>query len=177
MGRRKVDSAKEKLKKLNPKIKIDIHLIKLNKQNALKVVREYNVILECTENFSTKYLLSEMSIICNKPLFSASVLRFEGQAITILPKKSACLRCAFPKIPKEEEFLSPQEAGILGHIAGILRLIQSLEAVKYLLDTRKLLVNKVLLFDGFNLEFKKTMVRRNLNCPVCGKILKSRRKR
>jgi adenylyltransferase/sulfurtransferase len=176
LERKKTDSAQEKLKKINPKIELDTYSVKLNKKNVKKIAKNYDCILECTDNFPTKYLLNEIAVNYKKPLFSASVLRFEGQAITVLPKKSACLRCAFPKIPKKGQFLSPQEAGILGSIAGILGLIQSLEAIKYLLSIGELLTDKILLFDGLNLEFKKISVRRRPDCPVCG-ISKSRRRK
>lgn len=168
IGKTKVESAKAKLSNLNPEIEIITHKVKLSSENILDIVAGYDLLVECSDNFSTKYLLNDTSILTKKPLFYAAVLRFEGQAMTIIPKKSACYRCLFPKPPSEDEFISPKDAGILGAVAGIIGLVQATEVLKYILNIGELLTDKLLTFDSLATTFKKIKVKANPKCPVCG---------
>lgn len=168
IGKPKVESAKDKLNNLNPGIEIIPHKVKLSPDNILGIVKGYDFLVECSDNFLTKYLLNDTSIFTKKPLFYAAVLRFEGQAMTILPQKTACYRCLFPKPPSEDEFISPKDAGILGTVAGIIGLVQANEVLKYILNIGELLTNKLLTFDSLTTTFKKIKVKANPNCPVCG---------
>jgi len=169
IGKLKVESAKNKLNNLNPKIEIISHKVKLSSENILDIVKDYDLLVECSDNFLTKYLLNDTSVLTGKPLFYAAVSRFEGQAITILPKKTACYRCLFPKLPSEDEFISSKDAGILGAVAGIIGLIQANEVLKYVLNIGELLTNKLLTFDSLTTTLKKIKAQPNSNCPVCGK--------
>jgi len=168
IGKSKVTSAKDKLNNLNPEIEIVPHKVKLSSENILDIVKDYCLLVECSDNFLTKYLLNDTSILTKKPLFYAAVLRFEGQAMTILPGETACYRCLFPKPPSEDEFISPKDAGILGAVAGTIGLIQANEVLKYILNIGELLTNKLLTFDSLTTTFKKVKAKANPNCPVCG---------
>ena len=168
IGKKKVDSAKEKLNRLNPGIEVFTYSEEISCSNVLNIISGYDLVLECSDNFSTKYLLNDSCVIAGKPLFYAAVLRFEGQAITILPRKSACLRCVFSHPPKEGELISPKEAGILGAVAGLGGVIQANEAIKYVIEAGTLLTGKLLVFDVLGVNFKKVKVQRNSKCLVCG---------
>ncbi|NQT28553.1 MAG: HesA/MoeB/ThiF family protein [Candidatus Omnitrophica bacterium] len=169
IGKSKVTSAKDKLSNLNPEIEIIPHKVKLSSENILDIVKDYNLLVECSDNSLTKYLLNDTSIFTKKPLFYAAALRFEGQAMTILPGKTACYRCLFPKLPSENEFISPKDAGILGVVAGIIGLIQANEVLKYILNIGELLTDKLLIFDSLTTTFRKIKVQLNPKCPVCGR--------
>ncbi len=168
IGKSKVISAKDKLNNLNPEIEITPHKVKLSSENILDIVKDYLLLVECSDNFLTKYLLNDTAILTKKPLFYAAVLRFEGQAMTILPRQTACYRCLFPKPPSENEFISPKDAGILGAVAGTIGLVQANEVLKYILNIGELLTNKLLTFDSLATTFKKIKVQPNPSCPVCG---------
>ncbi|MFH1519420.1 MAG: HesA/MoeB/ThiF family protein [Candidatus Omnitrophota bacterium] len=168
IGRRKVKVAGERLSKLNPGININAYQEKISGNNILDLVGGYDLLIECSDNYLTKYMLNDAAIIANKPFFYAAVARFEGQALTVLPKQSACLRCLFPRPPAQEEVMSPKETGILGTVAGMVGLIQANEVIKYILKVGKLLTNKLLIFNSLNMEIKKIKLKPNSNCLVCG---------
>ena len=168
VGKPKVKSAEEKLKLLNPDIKINPYQIRLTSENILDIIRDYDFIIDGSDNFPTRYLVNDCCVISNKPYSHAGVLRFDGQAITVLPKESACFRCLFPEPPPPDAVPSCQQAGILGTVAGILGLIQATEAIKFILGKGELLKGKLLVFNALEMSFRKINVPRNKNCPVCG---------
>jgi adenylyltransferase/sulfurtransferase len=168
VGKSKVDSAEEKIKKLNPDVKIKKYKIRLTSENIMDIIEEYPLIVDGSDNFPTRYLVNDACVLSKKILFHAGILRFEGQAITIIPGESACYRCLFPEPPPPGFVPSCQEAGIIGVVAGILGLIQANEVIKYILNIGMLLTNQLLIFDALNSNFRKVKVYKNPDCAICG---------
>lgn len=168
VGRLKVASAREKLCALNPEVEVEAHSQRLTSQNALKVLSEYDVILDGSDNFPTRYLVNDACVILKKPLVSGAIFRFEGQVMTILPKRGPCYRCLFPDPPPAGTVPSCQQAGILGVVAGIVGSIQAAEALKILLGKGDSLAGRILLLSGLEMSFREVSVKRSVNCPVCG---------
>ena len=168
IGKLKVESAKEKLNKLNPEIEVIAYKEKLLPANVLNIIKDFDLVVECSDNFATKYLLNDACVLSNKSFFYAAVTRFEGQVMSIVPGESACLRCAFPHPPGQGKFLSPKESGILGSVAGTIGLMQTNEVLKYILGIGELLLNNFLIFNILFLSFDKVKISKDIKCPVCG---------
>ena len=162
LGRLKVESAKEKLKKLNPAINVVTYEERFSSNNGFEIAKDYDLFIECSDNYSTKYLVNDIAIKVNKPFFYAAVIRFEGQAITVFPGSSACLRCTFSCFPSVNEVISPRDAGILGAVAGTMGLIQTNEVLKYILGIGKNLANKLLIFDALDMSIKKMKTKQDI---------------
>lgn len=171
VGKPKVISAKEKINKLNPDVKVTTYEEKLDKSNIEKIEKifsQYEIIVDGLDNFSDKFLVNEYSILLNKKLVHAGVIGFEGQALTVIPHKSACLRCYFPTNPPEDLQQNCKEVGVLGTCVGVISTIQANEVLKLILGIGNLLTNRVLKFnalDGSFYEFK--MQGKNVDCVVC----------
>ena len=168
IGRKKVDSAEEKLKKINPQVNIIKHSSRVKEGNIEELVQQYDVIVDAVDNFAARYLISDCCYFMKKPLIEGAVLGFEGLLMTILPGKSPCYRCLYPEPPKDGIVPSCSDAGILGMIAGTMGSLQALEAVKVILGIGQTLTGRILTFDGLNLEFREIGWRKRQNCPLCG---------
>ncbi len=168
IGKAKVESAKEKIFAINPEIEIITYELRLNSQNILDVIKDYDFVIDGSDNFPTRYLVNDACIITNKPFSHAGILRFDGQAITVVPKQGPCYRCLFPDPPPPGMVPSCQQAGIIGGVAGILGAIQATEAIKYILGLPELLVGRLLIFNALEMNFRKLKIKRNPECPVCG---------
>ncbi len=168
VGRPKVESAKEKLIAINPDVEIVTYELRINSQNIMDIIKDYDFIIDGSDNFPTRYLVNDACILANKPFSHAGILKFDGQTITIIPKEGPCYRCLFPEPPPPGMVPSCQQAGIIGGVAGILGTIQATEAIKYILGTGELLVGKLLIFNALEMNFRKLKIKRNPNCPVCG---------
>jgi len=168
--RTKVSSAEEKIKKLNP----DVHVITYNERvtahNISDIInhRDYDFIIEGTDNFPAKFLINDASFLLNKAYSHGGILKFQGQTLTYVPG-TACYRCIFHSPPPKGVVPSCSEAGVLGAIAGTLGTIQATEALKYVLGTGKLITNRILHFNALEMEFRSIPVTKNPECPVCGK--------
>jgi len=168
IGRTKVDSAAEKIRALNPEITVRTHLESLGAANISDIIREYDFIIDGSDNFSTKFLINDACIFENIPYSHGGVLRFAGQTMTVLPGKSACYRCIFPKPPPPEAVPTCSRAGILGAVAGILGTIQAVESLKYILNLGELLTDVLLTFDAKTMDFNKVKILKQKDCPICG---------
>lgn len=168
IGKPKVESAAERIAELNPDVKIVPYNIRLTSGNILDIVKEYDIIVDCADNFPTRYLVNDACVLSKKPLSHAGMFGFDGQAITILPRQSACYRCLFPEPPPPGLMPSCQEAGILGAVAGVIGVMQANEVLKYLMGIGDLLTGKLLIFNALEPSFRTVKVRRNPKCPVCG---------
>ena len=168
IGRPKTTSAKEKLQKLNNDIKIIEHQERLTSANIMEIIKDYDIVVDGSDNFPTRYLVNDACVLSNKPLSHAGIFKFDGQAMTIIPKKGPCYRCLFAEPPPPGAVPSCQEAGILGVVAGVLGVIQATEVVKYFLGVGELLVGKLLVYNALNLSFRTVHIPRNPKCPVCG---------
>lgn len=167
LNRPKVESAKEKLKKINPDVTVHGYYERLNAENISDLIREYDFIVEGTDNFPSKFLINDACVFLNKPVSQGGILRFEGQTITHVPG-SACYRCVFESAPPRGAVPSCSEAGVLGVVAGMLGTIQAAEVLRYILGIGELLTNRMLIFDALAMEYTTVQVKRNPNCLVCG---------
>ncbi len=168
VGRAKAESAKERLAEINTDVEVTSYNRRLTSTNILDAIREYDIIVDGSDNFPTRYLVNDACVLSNKPLSHGGIFRFDGQAITILPGKSACYRCLFPEPPPPGLVPSCQEAGILGAVAGVIGTIQANEVLKYILGVGDLLSGKLLVFNALDSSFRQVKVPRDPKCPICG---------
>jgi len=169
VGMLKVESAKNRLNAINPDVKVIPYNIRLTSENILDIIKDYDIVVDGSDNFPTRYLVNDACVFSNKPLSHGGIFRFDGQAITILPHKSACYRCLFSEPPPPGLVPSCQEAGVLGAVAGIIGVIQANEVLKYILGIGELLAGKLLVFNALDSFFRQVKVSRDPKCPVCGK--------
>lgn len=167
VGRDKVESAKDRLSGINHDIEVIPYKLRLTSRNILDIIKDYDIIMDGSDNFPTRYLVNDACVISDKPLSHGGIFRFDGQAMTILPHKSACYRCLFPEPPPPGLVPSCQEAGILGAVAGVIGIIQANEVLKYILDIGSLLTGKLLVFNALDSFFRQVKVPKDPNCPVC----------
>jgi len=168
IGKPKVESAKETLENLNPDVRIITYHTRLTSKNILDIIKGYDIIVDGSDNFPTRYLVNDACVLTNKPLIHAGILRYEGQITTIIPYKTPCYRCIFPSPPPPGSVPSCQEAGILGVVAGVLGVLQATETIKYILEIGELLTGKLLVFNAVEMSFRKVNIRRNKDCELCG---------
>jgi molybdopterin-synthase adenylyltransferase len=168
VGREKAESARERLAEINPDTQVIAYNLRLTSANILDIIKDYDIVVDGSDNFPTRYLVNDACVLSGKPLSHGGIFRFDGQAITILPHQSACYRCLFPEPPPPGLVPSCQEAGILGAVAGIIGTIQANEALKYILEIGNLLTGKLLVFNALDSSFRQVKVPKDPKCPVCG---------
>jgi molybdopterin/thiamine biosynthesis adenylyltransferase/rhodanese-related sulfurtransferase len=168
IGERKVDSAKKTLTELNPDVDVVTYDVRLGADNVLDIIDGYDVIVDGTDNFPTRYLVNDASLLKRVPVVHGSIFRFEGQVSVFKPYEGPCYRCLLPEPPPPELAPSCAEAGVLGVLPGIVGSIQALEAMKLLLDLGDPLVGRLLAYDALEESFRNFKVRRDPNCPACG---------
>lgn len=166
-GKKKVDSASEKISGLNPDVRVDAYHTTINNSNITGLIQKYDFIIDATDNFKSKFLINDACVINRMPYSHAGVLGFEGQTFTYLPGH-ACYRCIFSRPPEKGDVPEPVEAGIIGFVPGTIGAIQAGEAVRYFLGLGDLLCNRVLVFNGLNMDFKIMKISPDPDCPVCG---------
>lgn len=168
IGAPKVDSAAEKMKDINPLIGIEKISQQLTSENALQIIANYDVVIDGTDNFPTRYLLNDACVISGKPYVYGSIFRFEGQAAVFGAKEGPCYRCLYPEPPPPHVVPDCAEGGVLGVLPGIVGSIQATEAIKLILNIGEPLIGQLLLFDALRMEFSKLRISKNRECPVCG---------
>jgi adenylyltransferase/sulfurtransferase len=168
IGRPKTASAKEKLTALNPDVEIVEYPVRLTSKNIMEIIADYDLVVDGTDNFPTRFLANDACVIAKKPLVHGAILRFDGQVLTILPQKGPCYRCIFREPPPPGAVPSCQEAGVLGAVPGIVGAIQATEAIKIILDKGNLLVGRLLLIHALDMSFRVVNTRKDPRCPVCG---------
>jgi molybdopterin/thiamine biosynthesis adenylyltransferase/rhodanese-related sulfurtransferase len=168
IGRKKLDSAAEKLKALNPNLNVIKHDTLLSSANALDILKDYDVIADGTDNFPTRYLVNDACVLLGKPNAYGSIFRFEGQASVFATKDGPCYRCLYPEPPPPGLVPSCAEGGVLGILPGLVGVIQATEAIKLILGIGTTLVGRLLLIDALNMRFRELKLRKNPECPVCG---------
>ncbi len=164
----KVLSAKEKIEQLNPDVEVRAYQEMLNASNITDIIKEYDFVIDGTDNFPTKFLVNDACVLAGVPYSHGGILCFDGQTFTILPKESACYRCIFLEPPPPNSVPSCSQAGVIGVIAGILGTLQANEAIKSILGIGDLLSDRLLTFDALNTKFREMRLTRNPDCPVCG---------
>ena len=167
VGKPKILSAKEKLEMLNPGVKVITHHKKVSAETIECIIKDYDFVIDCTDNFPSKFLINDACVFGKKPFSHGGVLGFDGQAMTYVPG-TACYRCFFDGPPAENAVPEPSKAGILGAVPGVLGTIQAAEAIKYLINKGNLLTNRLLILNLLSMDFRCIDIRKNKKCPVCG---------
>jgi sulfur-carrier protein adenylyltransferase/sulfurtransferase len=168
IGRKKLDSAEEKLKALNPALNVVKHDTLLSSANALDILKDYDVVADGTDNFPTRYLVNDACVLLGKPNAYGSIFRFEGQASVFATKDGPCYRCLYPEPPPPGLVPSCAEGGVLGILPGLIGVIQATEAIKLILGIGEPLIGRLLLVDALKMRFRELKLRKNPECPVCG---------
>jgi len=168
IGKYKSEVASERLKKVNSDIKIIPHVIRLTSKNIMDVIKDFDIIVDGTDNFPTRYLVNDACVLSKKILVHGAFFRFEGQAMVIKTGEGPCYRCLFSEPPPPGAVPSCQEAGVLGALAGVIGLIQATETLKLILGLGEPLVGKLIIFNALEMNFRKVKVPRDKNCPICG---------
>ena len=168
IGRKKAEVAAERLSRVNPDIKIKPYVMRLTSENVMEMIRDYDIIVDGTDNFPTRYLMNDACVLAKKPLIHGAFFRFEGQAMVIKPREGPCYRCLFSEPPPPGSVPSCQEAGVLGALSGVIGLIQATETLKLILGIGEPLVGKLIIFNALEMNFRRVKVPRDPNCPVCG---------
>src|SRR5947209_4150476 len=169
VGMPKTESAKKTIQALNPDVAVDEHRLRLGRDNAIELFSKYDVVVDGSDNFGTRYLVNDACVLLSKPNVHGSIFRFDGQATTFVPGGGRpCYRCLFPEPPPPELAPSCQEAGVLGVLPGIIGLVQAVETVKLVLGKGEPLVGRLLLYDALEQRFREVKYVRDPNCPACG---------
>jgi molybdopterin/thiamine biosynthesis adenylyltransferase/rhodanese-related sulfurtransferase len=168
IGVSKVESARQTIQALNPDVTVIGHEERLTKSNILGIFGQYDIILDGTDNFATRYLINDATVLLDKPNVHGSIFRFEGQATTFLPHVGPCYRCLFPDPPPPELAPNCAEAGVLGVLPGIVGLIQATEVIKLILGIGEPLAGRLLTYDALTTSFRELRLRRDPVCPMCG---------
>ena len=168
IGRPKIESARDRLSDINPYIEIETHEARLTSDNALRLFPHYDIIVDGTDNFPTRYLVNDACVLSGKPNVYGSIFRFEGQASVFWAPRGACYRCLYPEPPPPGLVPSCAEGGVLGVLPGIVGAIQANETIKIILGADGILVNRLLLFDAWAMKFRELKLRKDPECPVCG---------
>ncbi|MEZ5367107.1 MAG: molybdopterin-synthase adenylyltransferase MoeB [Bryobacterales bacterium] len=168
VGRPKIDSAAESMQDINPFLEIEKFEVPLSSENALDIIKDYDIVVDGTDNFPTRYLVNDACVLLNKPNCYGSIFRFEGQATVFHYEGGPCYRCLYPEPPPPGLVPSCAEGGVLGILPGIIGVIQATEAVKIILGKGETLSGRLLLYDSLGMKFRELKLRRNPECPVCG---------
>jgi len=168
VGRNKIDSAAEKMQALNPNVEIVKHEVALSSENAMEILQDYDLVVDGTDNFPTRYLVNDACVLLGKPNVYGSIFRFEGQATVFAYQGGPCYRCLYPEPPPPGLVPSCAEGGVLGILPGTIGLIQATETVKLILGIGEPLVGRLLLYDALGMRFRELKLRKNPECPICG---------
>lgn len=168
LGHYKADSAKATFEALNPDTTVIPIKERLNKDNILDLIKDYDIVVDGSDNFPTRYLVNDACVMTGKPLVSGAILRFEGQVTTIIPGKGHCYRCLFEEPPPPGLVPSCQEAGVLGALPGVVGGLQALEVIKLIIGKGEPISNRMLIIDSLKMHFRMVKVPKNPDCAVCG---------
>jgi sulfur-carrier protein adenylyltransferase/sulfurtransferase len=168
LGRSKLESAESRLTDVNPNVRIEKHETRLSSENALELIGAYDIVVDGTDNFPTRYLVNDACVLLGKPNVYGSIFRFEGQASLFYAKEGPCYRCIYSEPPPPGLVPSCAEGGVLGVLPGIIGSIQALETIKWIIGAGDSLVGRLLLFDALKLRFRELQLRKDPACPICG---------
>ena len=167
VGRPKLESARDNIHAYNPDVNVVLHEVRLETDNAMDIISQYDLVVNGADNFATRYLVNDACYLLNKPLVDGSILIFDGQATVFLPGQG-CYRCLFPSPPPPGMVPNCAEAGVLGALTGLVGSIQATEALKYFLGIGESLSSRLLLIDALSMNFREVKLKRNPECPLCG---------
>jgi sulfur-carrier protein adenylyltransferase/sulfurtransferase len=168
VGRKKLDSAADRMHEINPYVRLDKHETALSSENALDILKDYDIVVDGTDNFPTRYLVNDACVLLGKPNVYGSIFRFEGQATVFAYADGPCYRCLYPEPPPPGLVPSCAEGGVLGILPGLIGIVQATETVKLILGKGEPLVGRLLLYDALAMRFRELKLRKNPDCPVCG---------
>jgi len=168
IGMLKTESAKKTIQALNPDVNVTLYNEKMDSNNIMSLIKDYDYVVDGSDNFPTRYLVNDACVMKNKTLIHGSIYRFEGQVTVFKPGDGPCYRCLYPEPPPPGMVPNCQEGGVLGVLAGVIGNLQVVEVLKLILGIGKPLVGKLLIYDALNTEFRNLRLRRDVNCPICG---------
>jgi adenylyltransferase/sulfurtransferase len=168
VGRKKIDSAADKLLALNPALNVVKHETLLSSANAIEIIKDYDIVADGTDNFPTRYLVNDACVLLGKPNAYGSIFRFEGQASVFATEQGPCYRCLYPEPPPPGLVPSCAEGGVLGILPGLVGVIQATEVIKLILGKGETLAGRLLLVDSLKMRFRELKLRKNPDCPICG---------
>ena len=169
LGKPKVQSAKETINELNPDVTVNTYHTFVTSENIREIIRDYDFIIDGTDNFPAKFLINDACVMEKKPFSHAGIIRFKGQLMTYVPGESPCYRCVFKDPPPKDAVPTCKQAGVVGAMGGVIGSLQAMEAVKYIIGKGKLLTGYLLTYDALTMDFRKIKLPHNTeNCPVCG---------
>ena len=169
LGKAKVKSAKESMEAINPDVKVTTYRMFVDSTNIRELIRDYDFIIDGTDNFPAKFLINDACVLEKKPFSHAGIIRFQGQLMTYVPDEGPCYRCVFKNPPPKDAVPTCKQAGVIGAMAGTIGTLQAMEAIKYLIGKGDLLTGKLLTYDALKMDFRKINLKRDCNCAVCGK--------
>jgi sulfur-carrier protein adenylyltransferase/sulfurtransferase len=169
VGRKKLNSARDRIKAINPNVQVDLHDMMFRSENAMQVVQDYDIVIDGTDNFPTRYLSNDVCVLTKKPNIYGSIFRFDGQCTVFAPHLDGpCYRCMFPEPPPPGMVPSCAEGGVLGVLPGIIGVMQAIEAIKLIIGIGDSLIGRLVSFDALKLRFKEFKIRKDPSCPICG---------
>ena len=168
VGRLKLESARNRISDINPNVRLELYETALSSENAMEICRDYDIIIDGTDNFPTRYLVNDVCVLLDKPNVYGSIFRFEGQASLFYAKEGPCYRCLYPEPPPPGLVPSCAEGGVLGVLPGIIGTIQATEAIKLIIGHGETLIGRLVLYDALNMRFRELKLRKDPNCPICG---------
>ena len=168
IGKAKVKSAKESMEAINPDVKVSTYRMFVDSTNVRELIREYDFIIDGTDNFPAKFLINDACVLEKKPFSHAGIIRFQGQLMTYVPGEGPCYRCVFKNPPPKDAVPTCKQAGVIGAMGGVIGSLQAMEAIKYLIGKGDLLTGKLLTYDALKMEFRKINLKKDCNCAVCG---------
>ena len=168
IGMLKTESAKKTIQALNPDVNVTLYNEKMDSSNIMSLIKDYDYVVDGSDNFPTRYLVNDACVMKNKTLIHGSIYRFEGQVTVFKPGDGPCYRCLYPEPPPPGMVPNCQEGGVLGVLAGVIGNLQVVEVLKLILGIGKPLVGKLLIYDALKTEFRSLRLRRDANCPICG---------
>lgn len=168
IGKTKVKSAKESMVAINPDVEVTTYRMFVDASNVRELIRDYDFIIDGTDNFPAKFLINDACVLEKKPFSHAGIIRFQGQLMTYVPGEGPCYRCVFKNPPPKDAVPTCKQAGVIGAMAGTIGTLQAMEAIKYIIGKGELLTGKLLTYDALKMEFRKINLKRDCNCAVCG---------
>jgi molybdopterin/thiamine biosynthesis adenylyltransferase/rhodanese-related sulfurtransferase len=169
VGRKKLNSARDRIKAVNPNVQVELHDMMFRSENAMQVVQDYDIVIDGTDNFPTRYLSNDVCVLTKKPNIYGSIFRFDGQCTVFAPHLGGpCYRCMFPEPPPPGMVPSCAEGGVLGVLPGIIGVMQAIEAIKMIIGIGDSLIGRLVSFDALKLRFKEFKIRKDPGCPICG---------
>ena len=168
LGKSKVRSARETIQAINPDVRVQEHKERLSVDNVMEIISHYDLVVDGTDNFPTRFLLNDACVMAGKPIVYGAIFRFEGQVSVFDPDQGPCYRCLIPEMPPPGSVPRCQEAGVLGILPGIIGALQATEAIKLVLGVGKPLIGRLLLFDALDMELSEMKLSKNPKCPACG---------